>query len=71
MTHCWKTNEQLQEKIKAIKCITLGAMITIYYVYTYEDKRVSLRGSIQRLSPDMSESSSSLLPTLKGIIGSA
>ena len=63
--------------MKALKCKTLGASV-MYIIanihvhtgqYAYADKCVSVRGSIRKFGKD--KSSSSLLPTLRGISGTA
>ena len=65
--------------MKALKCKTLGASVMYIVIYTYiihgnmhtrtPDKCVSVRGSIRKFGKD--KSSSSLLPTLRGISGTA
>ena len=75
----WSFKTYFNIIMKAPKCITLGTLIhtlsyiirTKYYSYhvAYADKCISVRGSLAKTH--RSEGSCSLLPTLRGIIGSA
>ena len=58
--------------MKALKCKTLGVYIVYNRrQYAYADESGSVRGSMRKFGKDKALSSSSLLPTLRGISGTA